>query len=442
MPSYLAAKFRTLFLGKVLGIERRETVAVAWSFAYFFCVLSAYYILRPIRETMAVSSGSGTIPYLFVGTFTATLVVAPVFGWIVSRYPRRQFLPWVYLFFVSNILVFWWLFSGVVDAGSSEVWLGRAFFVWLSVFNLFVVSVFWSFMADIYTREQGRRLFGFIASGGSIGALIGGAATSYYVTGIGYHNLFPISAILLLVAVICITRLRFWVVDAHNVADAEAIAGDAPLGGSVLSGISHIFSSRYFLGIVASSLLSNLLGTALYMFAAQLVEAEIPGINERVRFFSNMNVAQNFLTLIAQMFLVRQVVARFGLKTSLAMLPALSILGYIVLAFSPLLGVVAVLTVLRRALGYGFMRPSTDMLYSVVTPEEKYKTKNFIDTAVWRGGDILGTWSVKLMMAMGLGITGVSVILLPFAAVWTVISYWLGIDYRRQARALKESGVA
>ena len=159
-------KLRTFVMKNVLGLERHEDVAVAWSFAYFYCVLSSYYILRPVREEMAVGGGPKTRPYLFIGTFLTMLVVSPIFGWVASRVPRRVFLPWVYLFFISNILVFWLVFSQFRGAGTDYVWLGRIFFVWVSVFNLFVVSVFWSFMADIYTREQGRRLFGVITAGG------------------------------------------------------------------------------------------------------------------------------------------------------------------------------------------------------------------------------------------------------------------------------------
>jgi AAA family ATP:ADP antiporter len=209
-------KLRTFLFDKVLGLEQHEYLAVAWSFAYFFCVLSSYYILRPVREAMAVGSGPDTIPYLFIGTFVAMLIATPIFGWVASRFPRRVFLPWVYLFFVSNIVIFWVVFSQAVDANQEYVWLGRVFFVWLSVFNLFVVSVFWSFMADIYTREQGRRLFGVITAGGSIGALLGGAATSALVVPIGFQNLMPISAALLMLGVLCIRQLRKWVVLEHE----------------------------------------------------------------------------------------------------------------------------------------------------------------------------------------------------------------------------------
>ena len=194
-------------LNRIFGVQRHEFVAVAWSFAYVFCVLSAYYIIRPVREEMAVGSGPNTIPYLFIGTFVTMILATSLFGWVASRFPRRVFLPWVYLFFISNMLIFWVVFSQMRGAGDDYVWLGRVFFIWVSVFNLFVVSVFWSFMADIYTREQGRRLFGLITSGGSIGALLGGVVTSSLVTTIGFHNLLLIASGVMLVAVFCIGRL-------------------------------------------------------------------------------------------------------------------------------------------------------------------------------------------------------------------------------------------
>jgi AAA family ATP:ADP antiporter len=427
------------FVARILGIEHHEYVAVTWSFAYFFCVLASYYILRPVREAMAVGSGPETIPYLFIGTFVTMLVATPVFGAVASRFPRRVFLPWVYLFFIANILIFWAIFTQAVGRDQEYVWLARVFFVWLSVFNLFVVSVFWSFMADIYTREQGRRLFGIITAGGSVGALLGGMATSALVVTIGFQNLMPISAGLLLVAVYCISRLKLWVHREHEAELAMTVESSEPLGGGPLAGITHVLSSKYFGGIVAASIIASLLGTALYMFAADLVELAIPQADERTRFFSNINNWTNALSLICQMFLVKYVVTRFGIGGSLSLMPIVSVVGFAILAFDPTLAAVAVLTVARRALGFGFSKPTTDMLYSVVTPEEKYKTKNFIDTAVYRGGDVVGTWAVKLMSA--LGIAGISIVMLPFAILWAIVALWLGRDYRRQARILKRSGI-
>jgi len=435
-------KLRQLVFGKILGIERHEYVAVAWSFAYFFCVLASYYIIRPVREEMAVGSGPNTIPFLFVGTFVAMIFATSIFGWVASRYARRRFLPWVYLFFISNILIFWFVFAQAIGDDEEYVWLGRIFFVWVSVFNLFVVSVFWSFMADIYSREQGRRLFGLITSGGSIGALIGGVLTSALVTKIGFQNLLPISAGVLLVAVFCIGRLKDWVHHEHEDEIERTFDSDKPLGGNPFAGITHLFSSNYFLGIALLSLIASLLGTALYMFRAELIETAILSPDARTQFFSNMNVAQNALALIAQMFLVKQVVTRFGIGRSLFLFPFASIVGFAILAMEPTLMAVAVLDVVRRGLGFGFAKPSTDMLYSVVTPEEKYKTKNAIDTAIYRGGDVIGTWAIRWLSLLGLGIAGISIVMVPFAALGAVVALWLGRDYKRRAKQLKSSGVS
>lgn len=439
MAATIAEKVRTLLVKKTLGIERHEYVAVAWSFAYFFCILSSYYIVRPVRETMAVGSGPQTIPYLFIGTFFAMMIATSIFGWVASRFPRRVFLPWVYLFFSANIAIFWVVFTRTIDSGESTVWLGRAYFVWVGVFNLFVVSVFWSFMADIYTREQGRRLFGIISAGGSIGAILGGVATSAFVTTIGTHNLLPVAGVLLVLSLVCITQLRRWVISEHEDEVNETAASEKPLGGSAFAGITHMLSSNYFIAIAITSLIASTLGAALYMFAAELVEVEIPVVDERTRFFSNMNIAANLLTLIFQAFAVKQVVQRFGIGRALVLMPIVSAIGFVLLAMDPVLAVVAILTVARRAVGFGFSKPGTDMLYSVVTPEEKYKTKNFIDTAIYRGGDVIGTWFIRSMSA--LGIAGISVVMVPIAVFWAFVSLWLGRDYKRKAKALADSGV-
>jgi len=439
MPVSRLNRLRTLLFDDVLGLEKHEYVAVAWSFAYFFCVLSSYYILRPVRESMAVGSGPDTILWLFTGTLIVMLTVTPIFGWVASRYPRRQFLPWVYLFFISNIVIFWVIFSLAIDRNAEHVWLGRVFFVWLSVFNLFVVSVFWSFMADIYTREQGRRLFGVITAGGSIGALAGGAATSSLVTHIGFQNLFPIAAILLAIAIFCITRLRSWIEQSSASKVATSAVSAKPLGGNPFAGITRVFSSRYFTGIAVSLMIASLLGTALYILMAQLVEQEIPNVDERIKFFADVNNATNALALIMQLLIVKRVVHRFGIGVSLSLMPIASVVGFIILAIDPVLGVVTVFTVVRRALGFGFSKPTSDMLYSVVTPEEKYKTKNFIDTAVYRSGDVVAGLALKALGAIGLGISAISLVMLPFAAIWASIATWLGQDYRRQADQLRMS---
>lgn len=435
----LDSKSTSLF-DRILGVEKSEYLAVAWSFLYFFCVLSAYYILRPVREMLGVQSGPETLPYLFMASFAVMLLATPVFGWITSRFPRKVFLPWVYLFFVINIVIFWVIFSQLIDAEQDHVWLGRIFFVWLSVFNLYVVSVYWSFMADIYTREQGRRLFGLLSSGGSIGALLGGIATSWIVTDIHFHNLFPIAAALLAFAIVCIWQLRQWTTRTAQSPAAQGTGQERVIGGSPFAGATHVAQSNYLKAIAIASIIASLLGTAVYLFRAELVATSIAGANVRTQFFSNINIATNFLTILGQMFIVRHVVQRFGIGGALSILPAISILCFAWLALDPALLVISVVDVIRRASGFTFGKPSTDMLYSVVVREAKYKAKNFIDTTIYRFGDVVGIWAIHLGLAIGMAT--LSVVMVPFAIAWGLIALWLGREYRHRARELRDSGIA
>ena len=417
-------------LDRLLGLKRQEYYAVAWSFVYFFCVLSAYYMLRSFRETMAAEGGVLNVPWLFSSTFVVMLAATPVFGWVASRFSRRRFLPWVYYFFVANILIFWLCFTVALNSEASIVWIGRVFFVWLSVFNLFVVSVFWSFMADIYTREQCRRLFGVISAGGSAGALLGPLATGLLVVQIGSHNLLPISAALLLFGVYCITKLRRWVESEHRDDVGETMATTKPLGGNVLGGVTHVARSPYLSAISVASIIASLLGTALYMFMIDLVSTAFESMDERTRTFAFIDVATNSMAMLLQLLVVKRVVSRFGVGVTLSLMPIASFVGFALLAVNPTLLFVAAFTAIRRGMGFGFSKPTNDMLYSVVTPEERYKSKNFIDTAIYRGGDLLGTWTVKAMW--GLGYAGISTVMLPFALLWGAIALWLGKAYRRR----------
>jgi AAA family ATP:ADP antiporter len=430
MPETQPANKQRFLLDRVLGLERHEYYAVAWSFVYFFCVLSAYYMLRSVRETMAVEGGVQNVPWLFSSTFLVMLAATPLFGWVASRFPRRRFLPWVYYFFVVNILVFWGGFSYAIHNDFSFVWLGRAFFVWLSVFNLFVVSVFWSFMADIYTREQGRRLFGVISAGGSAGALLGPLTTIFLVVPIGFENLLPISASLLLFGVYCISRLRRWVESEHRDEITSTMATAKPLGGNPFGGITHVLGSRYLTAISIASIIASLLGTALYMFMAELVGEAFATTDERTRVFALVDFATNAMTMLVQLLVVRHSVRYFGVGVTLSLLPIFSAIGFALLAINPAFLLIAVFQALRRAIGFGFSKPTNDMLYSVVTVEEKYKSKNFIDTAVYRGGDLIGIWTVKALW--GLGFAGISLVMLPFALLWGAIAIWLGKAYRQR----------
>ena len=426
------------FVTRVLGIERDEYEAVAWSFVYFFCILSAYFMLRSVRDAMAIVSGVQNIPWLFTGTFVLMILATPVFGWVASRYPRRTFLPWVYYFFIANILIFFAVFTYAQNNNLSLLWISRAFFVWLSVFNLFVVSVFWSFMADIYTKQQSRRLFGVISAGGSAGAIIGPVVTSLLVVPIGFKNLFPISALLLLFGVYCVYRLRGWV--SHRERENESINSvetEEVIGGAAWAGLKFVVNQRYFSAIAMALLCANFLGGAMYMYLAQMVSVTFEGTDRQTQVFASMDYWINGLSFIGQFLIVKHSVRKLGIGWTLSLLPILSIAGFALLAFNPTFAIIAGFQILRRSLGFGFSKPTSDMLYSVVSPEAKYKAKNFIDTTVYRGWDVVSTWTIRSIGSIGL--SGVALLCVPVAVIWMRIVRWIGREYRRRDAAMSTS---
>ena len=437
-PRQGIARLPMIFVTQVLGIERDELVAVAWSFVYFFCIMSAYFMLRSVRETMAIISGVQNIPWLFTGTFVLMIMATPVFGWVASRYPRRTFLPWVYYFFISNILIFFVVFTYAQENNLSLLWISRAFFVWLSVFNLFVVSVFWSFMADIYTKQQSRRLFGVISAGGSAGAIIGPIVTSVLVIPIGFKNLFPISALLLLLGVYCVYRLRSWVRQRdRDDASLNSVESERPIGGTAWAGLKFVVNQRYFSAIAFALLCANFLGGAMYMYLAQMVSTTFEGADRQTQVFAFMDAAINVLSFIGQLLIVKHSVRKLGIGWTLSLLPLLSVVGFTLLAFNPTFAVIAAFQILRRSLGFGLSKPTSDMLYSVVSPEEKYKAKNFIETTVYRGWDVVSTWTIRSIGSIGL--SGVALLCVPIAFVWVLIVRWIGRDYRRRDEAMNAS---
>lgn len=425
------------FAYSVLGVERREYVAVAWSFVYFFCLLSAYYMLRPVRETMAIVGGVENIAWLFTGTFVVMMLATPVFGWISSRFPRRTFVPWVYYFFIANILLFFAAFTVLADR-LDAVWVARVFFVWISVFNLFVVSVFWSFMVDIYNQEQSRRLFGFISAGGSTGAFAGPLFTSIVVVPIGFENLLPIAAVLLGFAVFCVHRLRRWSLEQAARDTGQLPAASRPLGGSALAGVTLVMKTPYLAAIAIALFFALFLGGVVYVYMAQLVSQSFPETDQQTRVFALVDTFSNTLSFIGQLLIVKFAVQRLGIGMTLAILPVISIAGFALLAINPVFIVIAAFQVVRRGLAYGLTKPASDMLYSVVSREAKYKAKNFVETALWRAGDVIGVWTVRLLS--GLGLTGMALVCVPIAAVWGLLVFWIGREYRRRDGC--EEGIA
>jgi len=410
-------------LGRLVQIRRGEATAMLWSFAYFFCLLCGYYILRPVRDEMGIQGGVENLQWLFTGTFVTMLAAVPLFGWVSSRFPRRKLLPVVYLFFVANLLIFYVLLQFRI----APTFTALAFFIWVSVFNLFVVSVFWSFMADLYRNEQARRLFGFISAGGSLGALAGPTVTTVLAPATGPAILLPLSACLLLMAVLCIYRLAGRVArNPRDLAEIGRRAAERPIGGNIFAGVTLTLKSPYLLGIGVYVVLGTVLSTFLYFHQAYIVSMAIADSGGRTALFAQIDLAVNVLTLVCQLFVVNRLIARFGIGTTLMVLPALAVVGFLLIGLAPTLTVLVAFQVLRRAGEYAIARPAREVLFTILNREEKYKSKNFIDTVVFRAGDAVSGWLFEGLRILGLGFSGIAFVGMPIALLWAGTGWMLG----------------
>ncbi|MCU7947958.1 MAG: MFS transporter [Candidatus Thiodiazotropha sp. (ex Cardiolucina cf. quadrata)] len=387
----------------------------------FFSLLSSYYILRPIRDEMGITAGIENLHWLFTGTFIAMLMVVPLFGYLTSRLQRKQFLPYVYYFFIFNILLFYLFFKSEYSITITA----RAFFIWISVFNLFVVSVFWSFMTDLYSNEQAKRLFGFIAAGGTIGAIAGPLLTTILVQQLGTSPMLLISAGLLALSVVCIRQLSTWQYAQHD-QEAKTYQHEKPLGGGLLDGIRLVACSPYLLGISLLMLLFTLLSTFLYFQQAQIVKEAFTDSETRTAVFAAIDFTVNTLTLIIQTLITARLVKGLGLGFTLALIPLWLSLGFLLLGLFPILPVLVTVQVMRRAGNYAIMRPAREMLYVVLSREEKYKAKNFIDTVVYRGGDAVSSWIYAGFKGIGFSLSTIAWIAVPISLIWAWIAYTLG----------------
>ncbi len=399
-----------------------EARALLLSFAYFFCLLAAYYILRPLRDEMGVAAGGvRNLPWLFTATFVTMLAAVPVYGALVARLPRRRFIPWVYHFFVANLAIFWLLLA----IGHERQIVARVFFVWISVFNLFAVSVFWSFMADLYRPEQAKRLYGFIAAGGSAGALTGPALTYFLAVPIGAVNLLVLAALLLEIAVLCATRLE----PRDETAKAESI------GGGVLDGLLMVLRSPYIAGILLWVSLLSIAATFLYFEQVAIVAAASDDPDVRTRIFAIVDLAVGLLTLAVQVFATGKLIARFGVGPALALLPLVFAAGFAVLAASPVLLVVIAFQALQRTANFAISNPAREALFTVLERDEKYKAKNVIDVVAVRGADALGGWFFAALRALGMEIRGIALVAIGLAAAVFALSVALGRAQERRAAA-------
>ncbi len=414
-------------LERMVQVRDDEVGSLLWATAYFFFLFASYFILRPVRDTAAVAGGVRNLPWLFTATLVAMLAVHPIHAAVVSRLPRRAFVPLVYGFFALNLVAFAAAMA-LLPAGH-QVWVGRVFYVWTSVFNLFVVSVFWSYMADVFTPEQGARLFGCIAVGGTLGGVAGSALTASLAGVLTPSHLLPISTLLLLVAIAAATRLA---------PAAHAVETDAAVGGSAVDGFRAVARSPYLLGICGYMLLYTVTSTFLYFQQAELVAVHLADRATRTTYFASVDLAVNLITAVVQIFATGRILRVLGVAAGLAVLPALSLVGFAALGLAPTLAMLAAFQVLRRTSNYAVSRPSREVLYTVVSRQDKYKAKHLLDTFVYRAGDQLGAWTTGALAWIGAGIMSAGVLAIPLTAVWTALAVWLG----RRQRALAGSGVS
>jgi AAA family ATP:ADP antiporter len=405
---------------------------------------------------MGIAGGVRNLPWLFTGTLVAMLLLHPPFAALVSRLPRLRFVSITYRFFMLNLLIFFVLLKFSTEA--QNIWVGRAFFVWISVFNLFIVSVFWAFMADTYDIRQGKRLFGFIGVGGTLGGILGSLITATLAGPVGPVNLLLISVVLLELGVLAVRRLARisdgWGAppalgaaggsagangDAGNAAAAAGSDRETPIGGSFLAGITHVMRSPYLLGIVAYMLLYTITATFLYFQQAEIVAATFDDRAVRTSFFARLDLLVNILTVGTQLFLTGRIIKLLGVAVTLAILPIMVMIGFTGLGLMPTLAVLATIQVLRRSTNFAVARPTRETLYTILPREDKYKAKNFIDTFVYRGGDQIGAWSYALMGWLGLTMVGIAFATVPLAGVWLLVAFWLG---RRQTELASEASSA
>ena len=403
------------------GAGPDEVRPLSWSFLYFFCLLCGYYILRPVRDEMAIEGGVQHLPWMMTATFVTMLVATPLFGYVSARVSRERLLLVVYAFFVSHLVGFFLLMSSHV----TPHWIARVFFVWLSVFNLFVVSVFWSFMADIFRPEQGTRLFGIIAAGGSTGAMVGPLVTTGLTYVLPIPALMLVSAAFLIVCWWCIRALDRW--SKQQTGDMREHGG-AAIGGSMWAGMRLTLSSPYLLGIGAYLFLLTTTATFLYLEQTRLVGEQIATAQARTRLFAVMDLAVNVLTFLTQVFMTGPLMSRFGLAAALILLPAVSAVGFVVIGAMPMLLAFMLFTIVRRVGEYAVAKPAREVLFTVLRREAKYKAKNFIDTAVSRGGDAVTGWIVNAVKAVGISATQMAWALVPLVLLWG----WLGWSLAKQ----------
>ncbi|RDZ29468.1 NTP/NDP exchange transporter [Lysobacter silvisoli] len=414
-----------------------ESPPLWWSLLYFFSLLCGYYVLRPVRDAMGASGdietvfppgliawaqGYGfslkefTLQVLFTCTFVIMVALQPVYGALVSRFPRRVFLPAVYLIFIACLIGFYWAFHRELPGR------GALFFVWTAVFNLFAVTVFWSFMADVFDNEHAKRLYGYIGAGGTVGALLGPVITGSLVGRLGVANLLLVSAGFLCVCLLCILKLRVWAMRRERA--SGSVNGELAMGGSIVAGLKLVWQVPLLRALAIVMFFGVGVGTLLYNEQAAIVKALYPSAKDATRYYSAIDGAVNLTTIVVQLFVTRYLLRRWGVAPAL-LVPALAILfGYTLLAMSPLPLLVAIVQVATRAGEFSLAKPGRETLYTRVDRESRYKAKAVVDTVVYRGSDLTFVWLHKALTLLGtrmVFVVGIGVALGMTFGAWRVV---------------------
>lgn len=398
------------FLARLVNLHPGEGPLLALATTTFFLILFGYYLLRPLREAFGIARGADKLPWLMTGTLVAMFVANPAFAALVSRLPRRQAIPWAYRLSALVLGLFYVLFRFL--PAHALVGAGYAFYIWLSVFNLFAVSVFWAFLSDGLQEEQGHRLFAFIALGGTLGAIAGAFVTERWT----HAHLNP--GFLLLATMLCLEgAVQAVRILARRFGMGRAAGTTREPGPGLLEGIRLFASSPYLLLIGLYILLFTVTSTLLYLQQGRIVAAAFPSTQARTAAFARLDLWVNILTLFTQVFLAGRIITRLGMRAVLCVMPVLTLAGFGALLALPTFGMLAIFQVLRRGLHYAVDRPARETLFIPLGPEEKYKSKPFIDTFIYRTGDLLGTWTPALLAALSI----------PAGALGLAVSaLWLG----------------
>lgn len=379
---------------------------------------------------MVIANGVANIQWLMLMTLLVLIVITPIFGWVTTRFKTRQFLSYCTLFFASHLVIFFFLF----DVEQRSPITTRAFFIWVNVFNMFIVSLFWSFMTDLFSRDQSKRLFAFIAAGGTTGAICGPIITTTLVKAVSLGPLLLISASILASSVMCISWLVRWNNQDFKNDIAQQTTKNAALKGGVFDAFKLLIKSPYLIGICVFITLYAVSVTFVEIQQAELIESSFDDPNQRTQLFSSVDLSVNVLALIFQLFLTSRLINKFGFKFALMLVPVGITIGFGLMATVPMLAVMIAIDIFRRSGDYSIMKPAREMLFSVVSREEKYKAKNFIDTAILRGGNAASALAYTGIKTTGVAAAGIAGISLVLGIAWCATAFWLGGQFNKKQK--------